>query len=53
MIAFLNALGVAIGIALMIKGVWMEDMLRVGLGVLMVAIYLVKLVRECCYGGEN
>lgn len=53
MIVFLNAGGVAIGIALMIKGVWMEDMLRVGLGVLLVAIYLVKLVREGCDGSEN
>lgn len=48
MIAFLNAAGVAIGIALMIRGLQLEDWLRGGVGVLLVVVYLVKLVRECC-----
>lgn len=48
MITFLNAVGVAIGIALMIRGLQLEDWLRGGVGLLLVVVYLVKLVRECC-----
>ena len=46
MIAFLNAVGVAIGIALMIRGIQLEDVLRGVAGGLFVAVYLVKLVQE-------
>lgn len=48
MTAFLNAVGVVIGIALMIRGIQLEDVLRGVVGMLLVVVYLVKLVQECC-----
>ena len=46
MVAILNAVGIAVGVALIAKGIQLEDVLRCAIGVLCVIVNIGSFIRD-------